>query len=73
MLHTDISFIILIEWSKNGWNDEALYYLKKLNVKNWAYLVKDKTVWYELVQKTKTDTGLYCQQKKKKVLNIIQP
>ena len=27
---------------------------KEIKVKNWAYLVKDRRVWYELMQKNKT-------------------
>ena len=38
--------------SKNWWGNEVLNYLK-LKVKNWTYLVKDRTPWCELVQKTK--------------------
>ena len=32
---------------------EVLNYLKKLKVKNWTYLIKDRNGFYELVQKTK--------------------
>jgi hypothetical protein len=44
--------------SKNTWSDEVLNDLKKLKVKNWTYDVKDRKVWYELVQKTKTHKWL---------------
>jgi hypothetical protein len=43
---------------KDRWNDEVLNYLKKLKVKNWTRLVKDRKVWYELGQTTKTHKGL---------------
>jgi hypothetical protein len=49
---------------KNMLGDEALNDLKKLKVRNWTYLVKDRKAWYELVQKTKTQMGLECRQKK---------
>jgi hypothetical protein len=48
--------------------NEVLNDLKKLEVKNWAYLVKDRKARYELVKKIKTHTGLQCQQKKKKTI-----
>jgi hypothetical protein len=40
--------------------------LQKLKTQNWTYLVKDRNVWCELVQKTETHRGLWCQQKKEK-------
>jgi hypothetical protein len=43
---------------KNIWRDKVLNDLKKLKVKNWTYLVKDRKAWYELVQKTNTHKGL---------------
>jgi hypothetical protein len=43
---------------KNRWRDEVLNNLRKLKVKNWTYLVKDRKAWHELVQKTKTHQGL---------------
>jgi hypothetical protein len=42
------------EHPKNSWKDEVLNDLKKLKVKNWTVLIKDRKVWYELMQKTKT-------------------
>jgi hypothetical protein len=38
---------------KNRWKDDVLNDLKKLKVKNWICLVKDRKAWCELVQKTK--------------------
>jgi hypothetical protein len=43
---------------RNRWKDELLNDLKKLKVKNWTYLIKDRNVWCELVQKTETHRGL---------------
>ena len=43
---------------KDRWKDEVLNELKKLEVKNWTYLVKDRKAWCELVQNTKTYKGL---------------
>jgi hypothetical protein len=56
---------------KNIWKDQVLHDLKKLKVKNRPHLVKDRKAWYELVQKTKTHKGLWCQQKKKKTLTPV--
>ena len=44
--------------SRNIWEDEVLNVFKKLKVKNWTSLFKDRKVWCELVQKTKTHKGL---------------
>jgi hypothetical protein len=44
--------------SESRWRDEVLNDLKKLKLKNWTYLVKDRKAWYELVQKTETQKGL---------------
>ena len=43
---------------KNRWGDTVLNDLKTLRVKDWTYLVKDRTAWYELVQKIKSHKGL---------------
>ena len=43
---------------KNRRKDEVLNDLKKLKVKNWTYLVKDRKVWCELVQTTEPHRGL---------------
>jgi hypothetical protein len=51
---------------KNSWRDEVLNDLKKLKLKNWTHLVKDRKASYELEQKTKVHKGLRCQQKRKK-------
>jgi hypothetical protein len=40
--------------ANNRWKDD----LKKLKVKNWAYHVKDRKAWCELVQKTEPHKGL---------------
>jgi hypothetical protein len=42
---------------KNRWKYEVLNYLKKLKLKNWTYLVKDRKARCELVQKTETHKG----------------
>jgi hypothetical protein len=54
---------------KNRWGDEVLNYLKKLKVKNWTHLVKNRETWYELQQKPKIHGGLLCQQQQKKKKN----
>ena len=53
--------------SKIWMENEVLNDLKKLKMQNWTYLVKDRNVWCELVQRTETHRGLWCQQKKKKI------
>ena len=47
---------------KHKLRDDELNYLKKVQAKNWTYLVRDVKAWYKLVRKTKTLKGLYCQQ-----------
>ena len=44
---------------------QVLEDLKKLEVKNWTHLVKDRKAQCELVQKTKVHKRLLCQQRKK--------
>jgi hypothetical protein len=39
---------------ENRWKDGVISGLKKLKVKNWTCLVKDRNAWYELVQNTRT-------------------
>jgi hypothetical protein len=46
------------EHPKNRWGDEMLNDFKKLKVKNWTQLVKDRKACNELVQKTKTHMRL---------------
>jgi hypothetical protein len=43
---------------KNRWKNEGLNDLKKLKVKNWTNLFKERTAWYGLVQKAKTHKGV---------------
>jgi hypothetical protein len=40
--------------------------LKKLQVKNWTYLVTDRKTWYKLMQKTKMHKECWCQQQHEK-------
>jgi hypothetical protein len=46
------------ECRKSRWRDEVLNDLKKLKVKNWTCLIKDRKAWHELVQNTITHNGL---------------
>ena len=43
---------------KNRCGDDVLNDVKKIKVKNWTYLVKNRKAWYERVQKIKTHNGL---------------
>jgi hypothetical protein len=38
---------------KNRWEDEVLNDIKKLELKTWIYLVKNRKVWYDVAQKTR--------------------
>jgi len=38
------------ERPKNRCRDEAIYDLKKVKLRNWSKLVKDRKAWNELVQ-----------------------
>jgi hypothetical protein len=51
---------------QNRWKDEVINDLKKLKLKNWTYLVKDRKASYELVQKAKTHKALECQQQRRR-------
>jgi hypothetical protein len=48
---------------KNIWVNEVLSDLKKLKMKNWKYLVRDRKAWCGQLQKANTHKGLSCQQK----------
>ena len=50
--------------SKNKQGNKVMNYLKKLKLRNWSQLVKDRKGWNYLVQKTKTHVELQCQKKK---------
>jgi hypothetical protein len=39
---------------KSRWWGVVLNDLRKLNVKNWTYVVKEREAWYKLMQKMKT-------------------
>jgi hypothetical protein len=56
---------------KNRGKDELLNDLRKLKAKNWIYLIKDRKARYELVHKTKTHKGLWCQQKKNNAVDVV--
>jgi hypothetical protein len=43
---------------KNRWRDEAINDLKKLKLRYWIQLVKNRKAWDDLLQKTKTHVGL---------------
>jgi hypothetical protein len=42
---------------KSRWKDEVLNDIKKIIVKHWAYLGKDRKASYGLVHKAKTHKG----------------
>ena len=50
----------------NRWSDEVICDLKKVELRNWIQLFKDRKAWNDLVQMPKTHVGLQCQKKKKK-------
>jgi len=43
---------------KNRWRDEAIKDLKKLKLRNWVQIFKDRKAWNDLVHKTETHVGL---------------
>jgi len=46
------------EQPKNRWRDERIKDLKKLKLKNWIQIYKDRKAWNDLVNKTETHVGL---------------
>jgi hypothetical protein len=44
--------------TKNSWRDEAIKDLKKLKLRNWIQISKDRKAWNDLVHKTETHEGL---------------
>jgi hypothetical protein len=45
-------------WPKNRWRDEVMIDLKKLKLRNWSQLIKDRKAWNDLVQRIKTHVRL---------------
>jgi len=43
---------------KNRWRDEMVSDLKKLNLRIWSQMVKDRKAWNDLMQKTISCGGL---------------
>ena len=43
---------------KNRWGDETVNDLKKLNLRIWSQIVKDRKAWNDLMQKTISCEGL---------------
>jgi len=54
------------EWPKNRWRDEVISDLKKLKLRNWSQIIKEREAWNDLVQETTTHVGLLFQKKKNK-------
>jgi hypothetical protein len=51
---------------KNRWRYEVINDFKKLKLRNWMQLVKDRKAWNDLAQKTKTHEGMQRLKKKNK-------
>jgi hypothetical protein len=61
----------LLDWKRMGtrpigrprqrWQEDVMEDLKKLNVKNWKEIAKDRRTFRDLTEKAKTHKGLYCQ------------
>jgi hypothetical protein len=45
-------------WPNNRWSNEEICDLKKVELRNWIQLFKDRKAWNDLVQKPKTHVGL---------------
>jgi len=43
--------------SHSNWRDEVINDIKKLKLRNWIQLIKDKKAWNDLMEKTKTHVG----------------
>jgi hypothetical protein len=43
---------------RQQWQEDVMKYLKKLEVKNWKEIAKDKRTWRDLAEKAKTHKGL---------------
>jgi hypothetical protein len=43
---------------KNRWSDEVVNGLKKLKLRIWSQIVKDRKAWNDLMQKTVNHVGL---------------
>jgi uncharacterized coiled-coil protein SlyX len=46
---------------RQRWQEDVMEDLKKLKVKNWKEIAKDRRTWRDLTEKEKTHKGLYCQ------------
>ena len=61
----------LLDWKPMGirpvgrprhrWQEDVMEDLKKLEVKNWKEIAKDRRTWRDLAEKPKTHKGLKCQ------------
>jgi hypothetical protein len=59
---------ILIHWKpiatrpsgrpRTRWQDDVLKHIKTMKIRSWTQLVKDRKKWSEIVEQTKTHTGL---------------
>jgi hypothetical protein len=60
----------LLDWKPMGtrpvgrprprWQEEVMEDLKKLKVKNWKKIAKDRRTWRDLAEKAKTHKGFKC-------------
>jgi len=58
----------LLDWKPMGirlggrprqrWQEDVMEDLKKLNIKNWKKVAKDRRTWRDLAEKEKTHKGL---------------
>jgi len=46
---------------RNRWRDD----IRVLDVKNWTKVVMDRSVWHDLVEKSKTHRGFYNKRRKR--------
>jgi hypothetical protein len=61
----------LLDWKPTGtrpvgrprqrWQEDVTGDLKKVKVKNWKEIAKDRRTWRDLAEKAKTHKGLKCQ------------
>jgi hypothetical protein len=53
------------ERPKNRWRDEVMNELKKPKLRNWSFILKDRKVSNDLVQKTKVVYGCSVRRRRK--------
>jgi len=56
---------------RQRWQEDVMENLKKLKVKNWKEIDKDRRTWRDLAERAKTHKGLYCQMVMMMMMNDV--